>query len=204
MNTMGHNTTGRCPGLCAYLALSGRHSMLFGNCLEGYTMSNRGHTWRRRECPRIKLLYPFISLEGCTWLAYSRCTALQAVGGCFRNSPHILVALVCTGLLIVLPSRQYGTSETMIILYYTIPTQRCASWRKRLKENKITAVLLVYVMDFSYLCTWRIKDRAPARLTRTFFFIRGALHVVVSKGESRTRGLQGQNHGKGTALVSLM
>ena len=56
------------------------------------------------------------------------------------------------------------TTTPLSPICYAVSTQRCASWRKRLKENEITAVLLVCLVKNHYLCS--VKGRiSDARFT---------------------------------------
>ena len=56
------------------------------------------------------------------------------------------------------------TTTPLPPICYAVSTQRCASWRKRLKENEITVILLVCLVKYHYLCS--IKGRiSDARFT---------------------------------------
>ena len=74
------------------------------------------HTLRRRGCPRLANLPPTIS----AWKAVPNWHTRDVLPSRqYKDygllSPHILVSLVCTGLLIVLPSRQVWTSNYISI-----------------------------------------------------------------------------------------
>ena len=114
------------------------HTISLENCLEGNTMSNRGaYSTKERMPSDRKQPFPIPA-----WKAvhdWSSCTKFRDVlpSRQYKDygliSPHILVSLVCTGLLIVLPSRQFETLETQIyktligtLIFRLLPP--CGQW----------------------------------------------------------------------------
>ena len=118
------------------------------NYLEGNTISNRGaySTKERMPSDRNPPL-PSASLEGCTWLALDITFRDVLPSRQYKDyefqSPHILVSLVCTGLLIVLPSRQFQTPETYIALFFSFIT---SLWSVGLRQ------ISVFFVFKNYLC----------------------------------------------------
>ena len=81
-------------------------SLVISNCLEGNTMRNRGAYSTKERMPSV-LEPPSTNQPG----------RLYLIGGVLPSRqnppPHILVSLVCTGLRIVLSSRQLCTCDCL-------------------------------------------------------------------------------------------
>ena len=78
-------------------------------------MRNRGHTRQRRGCLRIANHH--LQYQPGRLYLISDVLPSRQLDGAGIISPHILVSLICTGLLMVLPSRQFHICESRIIIF---------------------------------------------------------------------------------------
>ena len=100
------------------------------NCLEGNTMSNRGAYSTKERMPSDINLHILISLEGCTWLVMY---CPPGSSGDWRYIPRTSsFSLVCTGLRIVLSSRQFRTSDHLADEHSEELALACWTLRKNL------------------------------------------------------------------------
>ena len=104
----------------------------FPNCLEGNTMSNRGAYSTKERMPSDRNYhYPQSAWKAVpdllSYITFRDVLPSRQYKDYGLQSPHILVSLVCTGLLIVLPSRQFATPETYLALIFPfIPCFPCS------------------------------------------------------------------------------
>ena len=78
-------------------------------------MRNRGHTRQRRGCLRIANHH--LQYQPGRLYLISDVLPSRQLDGAGIISPHILVSLICTGLLMVLPSRQFHICESRILIF---------------------------------------------------------------------------------------